>query len=223
MSHQHDIIIFNTTNAYPKLFTTPAYTTPESFTPPTETSDEFTPPPKISYDITPPSTKTPIVLTPTLRRYQRILLQNHQPRFWTTSHFQQPRLRKIVHNAQTPGPVQQVAEAFLVCGFVGLSLSQVSAFDVKLCCGALSVFLRKTTIAWAGYLPFVSYSRQFAHSAGPCRDLVVAGVLVSFLLSVIDVLIYVLKDCWFWGFWVGVWCLFVLRGRHLGWWAFRGS
>ena len=29
MSHQHDLIIFITTNAYPKLFTTPAYTTPE--------------------------------------------------------------------------------------------------------------------------------------------------------------------------------------------------
>ena len=112
MSHQHDIIIFNTTNAYPKLFTTPAYTTPESFTPPTETSDEFTPPPKISYDITPPSTKIPIGLTPTLRRYQRIFLQNHQPRLWTTSHFQQPRLRKIVHNAQNAGAAPTSSRGF---------------------------------------------------------------------------------------------------------------
>ena len=43
----------------------------------------------------------------------------------------------------------------------------------------------------------MSDSRRSVHSAGPSLDLVVAGLLVSFPLSVIDFLINVLKDCWF--------------------------
>ena len=43
----------------------------------------------------------------------------------------------------------------------------------------------------------MSDSRRSVHSAGPSLDLVVAGLLVSFPLSVIDFLINVLKDCRF--------------------------
>ena len=154
MSHQHDIIIFDTTNAYPKLFTTPAYTTPESFTPPTETSDEFTPPPKISYDIIPPSTKTPIGLTPTLRRYQRIFYKTTNQDFEQLHIFSNQGSGRLCTTPKTPGPLQQVAEAFLVCGFVGLSLSQVSAFDVKLCCGALSVFFAENNYSLSRIFAF---------------------------------------------------------------------